>query len=189
MQKFAIIIGILIGFWAALSVTGKQQAAPPSGEAFQAFRQTVHAIIPYEKPEPVAAGVKLLNEKREDVALTNFHGKPVILNFWATWCAPCVKELPSLAKLKELRPDIHVLAVSQDLQKDAAELSAFLKRHQAENLGVYLDKGKSAKRAFPVNGLPSTYILSPEGKIIYKIEGDTDWSSRVTLEFIDSLKS
>ena len=144
-------------------------------------------IVAYDKPEAAADNVKLVNGKGEDVALKDFRGKPVILNFWATWCAPCVKELPSLAKLKELRPDIHVLAVSQDLQKDAAELSAFLKRHKAESLESYQDKGKGLKRAFPVNGLPSTYILSSDGKIIYKIEGDTDWSSRVTLKFIDSL--
>ena len=188
MQKFAIILGILIGFWAALSVSGRQQVAPPTGEAYEAFRQTVHSVIPYAKPEPVAEDIKLVNGEGEDIALTHFHGKPVILNFWATWCAPCVKELPSLAKLKELRPDLHVLAVSQDLQKNVDELAAFLKRHEAANLGVYQDKGKTLKKAFPVNGLPSTYILSPEGKILYRIEGDTDWSSQVALQFIESLR-
>jgi thiol-disulfide isomerase/thioredoxin len=187
MQKIAIIIGILIGIAAAISVTRNQQTVPRTGEAFQAFKQTVSTIIAYDNPEPVADSVKLVNGKGNVTPLKDFRGKPVILNFWATWCAPCVKELPSLAKLKELRPDIHVLAVSQDLQKDAAGLDAFLKRHQAGSLEIYQDQEKGLKKAFPVNGLPSTYILSPEGKIIYKIEGDTDWSSRVTLKFIDSL--
>ena len=111
--------------------------------------------------------------------------KPVIINLWATWCAPCVKELPSLAKLKQARPDLHVLAVSLDLEKDLPELKTFLKKYDAAALDVYSGKGPALKKALPYKGLPTTYVLSSEGKILFKIEGDTDWSSHITSEFID----
>ena len=68
MQKIAIIIGILIGIAAAISVTGKQQAVPPTGEAFQAFKLTVSTIVAYDKPEAAADNVKLVNGKGEDGA-------------------------------------------------------------------------------------------------------------------------
>ena len=186
----AALFGVFIGLVAAGSMALKlhradQAAAPQSRAAVDAFEAQVSALVEFTPPTPVPEDAKITDLKGRKLPLSDFENKPVILNLWATWCAPCVKELPSLAKLKQSRPDLHVLAVSLDLEKDLPELQAFLKKYGAEVLDVYTGKGPALKKALPYKGLPTTYILSSEGEILYKIEGDTDWSSHITLDFID----
>ena len=186
----AALIGVIIGLTAAGSMAVKlhkssQSSAPQSRAAVEAFAAQVSDLQEYSPPSPLTAEAKITDEKGRKLPLSDFKNKPVIINLWATWCAPCVKELPSLAKLKQARPDLHVLAVSLDLEKDLPELAAFLKKYDAAALDVYSGKGPALKKALPYKGLPTTYVLSSEGKILFKIEGDTDWSSHITSEFID----
>lgn len=183
----AACIGILIGVTAAAMMAVKlhKPAQPPSRDAVIAFEQQVSTLAENPLPDTSLEGAVITDDRGRKIALTDFKGKPVILNFWATWCAPCVKELPSLAKLKQDRSDLTVLVVSRDLQKEAPALKTFLKENNSQALDTYLDQGPALKKLLPARGLPSTYILSGKGKILYKIEGDVDWSSHITLDFLD----
>ena len=127
----------------------------------------------------------ILDKDGKTVSLAELEGKLVVLNFWATWCAPCIAELDSLAALKEKRADIEVIAVSKDLRKSAQELEEFLEKNGAKNLDVYQNQGGALDQQFPSRGLPTTYIISSRGNIIYKMEGDADWSSDSALAFFD----
>lgn len=185
----AALIGATIGILCAGSMAyhlqiAKKQDVPQSRAAETAFETQVSSLQAYAPPEKIPGDAVIIDEKGRKLSLSDFKGKLIVLNFWATWCAPCVSELPSLAKLQKTRPDLHVLAVSQDLERDSASLESFLGEHQAGNLALYL-KSPGLKKLLPYKGLPTTYILSKKGKILYKIEGDTDWSSHITLEFLD----
>jgi thiol-disulfide isomerase/thioredoxin len=117
--------------------------------------------------------------------LSVFRGKVVLVNFWATWCPPCVKEMPSLDNLQAQRGGEHfeVVAISIDRKRDLA--ANFLEEKGLEHLALFTaDMGKTMK-AFRVGALPTSLIISPEGKILGAIAGDAEWDGDKALAFVD----
>jgi thiol-disulfide isomerase/thioredoxin len=110
--------------------------------------------------------------------LSNWKGKVVLLNLWATWCAPCRKEMPELSNLQKLMgsPDFEVVALSEDLKGITAS-SAFLKESGADNLALYIDQKATALAAVQSVGLPTTLLIDRNGKEIGRLLGPADWSS------------
>ena len=112
------------------------------------------------------------------LTLADFHGKVLLVNFWATWCAPCVREMPSLDRLQaslEGRPAV-VLAISQD-RAGARVVEPFYRDLELLSLDIYLDpKGKLA-RAFGVRGLPTTMLIDAEGRLVGGLQGLAEWDS------------
>lgn len=110
----------------------------------------------------------------QTIRLSQFRGKLVILNFWATWCAPCIDELPSLQELQKQRPDIQVLAVSID--DDPAAYAAFLKQYDINLLAVR-DGSQGANLRFGSVRVPETFVLDRSGVVRRKFIGATQWTS------------
>jgi thiol-disulfide isomerase/thioredoxin len=110
--------------------------------------------------------------------ISNWKGKVVLLNLWATWCAPCRKEMPELAKLQKLMgsPEFEVVALSEDL-KGADASAAFLKESGAENLALYTDQKATALAAVQSVGLPTTLLIDRSGKEVGRLLGPADWAS------------
>ena len=110
-------------------------------------------------------------------SLTEFKGKMVLLNLWAPWCGPCVKELPALAALKTAlkseRFTVVAVDVGRDGQKEAAD---FLRAHQAQALDAYVDSNASLYRAFGGYGLPVSVLIDAEGNEIARAMGPAEWS-------------
>ena len=128
----------------------------------------------------------LFDENKLQTTLSSYLNKSknnlTIINFWATWCPPCIKELPSLNRLandfKEKR--VIILAVSMD-RGDEKKLTSFLKKNGGENLIFFQDKNWSAGKSIPIKGLPVTIIvqkLNNKYKIVYKHEGPLEWDSK-----------
>ena len=113
-----------------------------------------------------------------DKSLAEFKGRVVLLNLWATWCAPCRKEMPDLAKLqKELGgPGFEVVALSLD-RKGAEASSAFLKETGADNLALYTDVESKALSAVNALGLPATLLIDKDGKEAARLLGPAAWAS------------
>ena len=108
--------------------------------------------------------------------LADFQGQPVLVNLWASWCAPCVKELPTLDKLAQ-RGRIKVLAVSQDSGPHPSVV-AFLESHKLANLEAYQDPDMGLSGALgPETVLPTTILISADGKEVWRYVGDLDWTS------------
>jgi len=105
-------------------------------------------------------------------------GRPAVLNFWATWCAPCVEEMPALDRLAAAleRPGIRVLALSQD-RGGAAVVRGFYERTGVKRLGIWLDPRGAASRAFGARGLPTTVLVSAGGRIVGWAEGALHWDA------------
>ena len=118
------------------------------------------------------------------IHLANYRGKIVVLNFWATWCAPCVQEMPGLIDLHHDRPDLTILGVSIDEDPDA--YSRFLVRRHIDFTTVR-DPSQSAAKLFHTEGWPETYIIDRNGIIRRKIVGDPDWSNPEIRAFLKSL--
>jgi cytochrome c biogenesis protein CcmG/thiol:disulfide interchange protein DsbE len=118
------------------------------------------------------------------IHLADYHGKIVLLNFWATWCAPCVQEMPGLLELHHDRPDLAILAVSIDEDED--EYHHFLDRRHVDLITVR-DPTHSAAKLYHTEGWPETYIIDRKGIIRRKMVGDPDWSSPEIRAYLNTL--
>jgi peroxiredoxin len=118
------------------------------------------------------------------IHLADYRGKVVLVNFWATWCAPCVEEIPSLLDLHHANPDLAILAVSVDEDPDA--YSEFLTRRHVD-LTTVRDPSESAAKLFHTEQWPETYILDRKGVIRRKFIGAQDWTSPEIRSFLKGL--
>ena len=118
------------------------------------------------------------------VQLSKYRGKVVLLNFWATWCTPCVIELPSLIQLHHDQPDLVILGVSIDEDEDAYK--SFIARRHVDFTTVR-DPSQSAANLFHTDMWPETYVIDRSGHIRSKYVGATDWSDPEIRAFLKSL--
>ena len=126
-----------------------------------------------------------LTDSQRTVALSQFRGKPVLLNFWATWCPPCVEEMPSLIQLhKELGDKVTILAVSEDA--DDGAYKQFVRDHNVDLLTVR-DVRQDTNEVYGTFKFPETYVIDRNGKIVRKFIGATDWTSPDIVAYLNKL--
>lgn len=120
------------------------------------------------------------------VSLSDFDGKLVLLNVWATWCPPCVAEMPALDNLQFIRGgvDFEVVTLSVDSQGPDV-VTAFMEKHRLENLIPYIGKGRETFEHFRLSELPTTFLLGPDGAVWGAMAGAADWDSDAALDLID----
>lgn len=123
------------------------------------------------------------------LSLKEFAGKVVILNFWASWCGPCVEEIPSLIKLvKEFKGEVILVAVSGDSSLE--DITDFLKAFpeiNAPNIYILWDKDRSITKAYEVQRLPESFLASPNFKLNKKIVGTIDWHTEDSVAYMKAL--
>jgi thiol-disulfide isomerase/thioredoxin len=122
------------------------------------------------------------------ISLTDFKGKILLVNIWATWCAPCVKEFPSMRGLVEhFKGQVAILAVSHD--KSREDIDSFIKTFGGlpEDFVVVWDREKKVAELFGTDVLPETYLLSKDQKLLRKVAGETVWNEPMALEFFQEL--
>jgi thiol-disulfide isomerase/thioredoxin len=108
--------------------------------------------------------------------LDDFRGKPVLVNLWASWCAPCVKELPTLDRLADAQDGrLTVLAISQDTGPHPS-VRAFLKSKGIKTLGAYHDPTMSMSGILEAQVLPSSVLFDAQGREVWRYVGDLDWT-------------
>jgi peroxiredoxin len=118
------------------------------------------------------------------VHLGSYRGRVVVLSFWASWCAPCIEEMPSLLALHHDQPDLAVVAISVDEDQDA--YSRFLVRHNVDLITVR-DPAEKAARLYHSQMWPETYVIDRQGMIRRKFIGAQDWTSPEIRAFLKSL--
>lgn len=121
------------------------------------------------------------------VTLANFKGRPVLLNLWATWCAPCVKEMPTLDTLAQsLGDSVQVITLSQDLE-GSKKVDPFFQRAGFRKLQPWLDTNAAMSSGLTVN-LPETILYDSEGKEVWRMAGGMDWTSQTARELVAEAK-
>jgi len=165
---------------AALLLAACQQKAPEQPAANESTAaapegEGVKGVHRDHRGEPAPAAT-FTDSDGKPAKLADFKGKPVLVNLWATWCAPCVKELPTLDKLAA-GGSIQVLAVSQDSGPHASVV-AFMKSHQLGTLKAYQDEKMALSGALgPDTVLPTSILIGADGKEVWRYVGDLDWTS------------
>jgi peroxiredoxin len=184
IAAMALLAGVLL---VALSQS-RRAGLPTSQQTEQAAENLGH-----DGHGPVAAGEKAAAFKLTDlsgdpVSLADLRGKVVFLNIWATWCAPCREEMPSMEKLYQRlqgNKRFVMLAVSQDTSSPA-EVAAYVKQH-GYHFDVLLDPQNSVAEAYKVTGVPETFIIDGAGRIVAHHSGAFDWSQPEIRDALEEL--
>ena len=154
---------------------GIPQAPAPSGTDQNLGKLTA---LPTPRPAPALQFAARDGTQKQ---LADFKGELVLVNLWATWCVPCVKEMPALDRLQTQLPGkLTILAISEDRQGDTV-VAPFLGEHGIKNLAIYLDPKAVATSAFAAEGLPTSYLISADGMILGKEEGGAAWDDAKTI--------
>jgi thiol-disulfide isomerase/thioredoxin len=119
--------------------------------------------------------------------LADFKGRWLLLNLWATWCAPCIKEMPSLDRMQaRLGSGVDVVAISED-RGGVTAVDRFLADHAVKSLAIGLDQTGRIASALHVDGLPTSFLIDPQGRVVAKLEGAATWDIGPTLATLRGL--
>ena len=121
----------------------------------------------------------------QSISLSQYRGKVVVLNFWASWCAPCLEEWPSLEQLQQQIPNVVVVAVAFDT--DAGDYRQYLSDNHLHNMTVVLDPTNRSNLAFGTERPPETYIIDRNGMIRRKFIGAQDWNNPEIQDYLRNL--
>jgi len=168
----------LIVLYAALSM-GANAADPAALEALKAGDMRKLAV--HTQPEDSSDKV-FTTPEGESLTIADFQGRTVLLNFWATWCAPCRKEMPSLDAVQvALGGDTFEVVAVATGRNEIRAIKTFFAKYGVNNLKIYLDPKSDLARDMGILGLPTTAILNADGKEVGRLSGDADWASEDAL--------
>ncbi len=128
----------------------------------------------------------VVQDSDRKVALHDFKGQTVVLNFWATWCAPCVEEMPSLIQMSKNVKDKNVTVIGVSIDVDETAYKNFLQKHGVTFLTVRDPEQKSSS-LYGTTGWPETFIIDKDGVLRRKFVGPVDWSDPQITQYLTSL--
>jgi thiol-disulfide isomerase/thioredoxin len=170
--KTTSLIVLLSAIWlGSLEAAARSDGGPPI------LRNARNQFVVFRPPKPAPTTI-IMAEDGGVFELRRFRGKLILLNFWATWCAPCVRELPALDRLQALlgSEDLEIVALSID-DAGIEKPVSFVRGLGLEKLRVYLDFEEMAIKGFPLYGLPISYLIDRQGLLIGYIVGAVEWDS------------
>ena len=179
-HRVLLIAAGLVAF--AVSLVGVWYSLPPS-ETVPLLSETpppaivprIFSLTPYAKPRPIA-NVGFEDGDGRKLGLADFRGKVVLLNIWATWCAPCRKEMPTLDRLQARlgSPDFEVVALSIDRDGQPV-VRRFFDEMNVRTLKVYVDTSTEAMSKLAIVGVPTTLLIDRKGREIARYTGIAKW--------------
>lgn len=131
---------------------------------------------------------KLVDTNNKIISLSDFKGKVIIINFWATWCPPCVAELPSLHKLYRTFSNTNNVAFIFVTNDDIQQAHEFLQHKEMKDLPIYTP-ASYIPISLQSKSIPATFIIDKDGNIVVDKKGAANWSSKKIIELIDSLNN
>lgn len=172
MSRLSVILALFLGLATPAVAEGPVPLAPVAGE-----------------PVPVpSVEIRDLEGRSFDLASALGSGEVVVLNFWASWCAPCKREMPTLAALQAAFADrpLRVVALAMDRAEPEA-LLAFMQEAGADGLTVWHDPAMATARPLGIQGLPVTLVVDGEGNEVFRHAGYADWSAPEIVTFLEGL--
>ena len=138
-----------------------------------------------DKPPAPEFSLKDMDDKVHQ--LSAYRGRVVIVNFWATWCPPCRFELPSMDKAYQILKQQDVVMLAINVGEDTDTIFSFTADYPV-SFPLLLDKDAAVIKQYPVIGLPTSYIINPQGQLVYRVIGTRDWTDPTLLKTILDLK-
>lgn len=148
-------------------------------------RVAVPGLTPMDSPAP---GFDLVDIQGERHRLADYRGRVVIVNFWATWCPPCIAELPSMQRAwEQLRPE-GILLLGINVGEDRKTIEAFDQKHPVD-FPLLVDADSTASDDWPIRGMPTTFVVDGQGRVAYVAIGAREWDSPVLLDAVRALQA
>lgn len=162
----------------ALGAISGAHAGPIDVDAVKAMREgTMKKLRVHPEPQETSA-LAFVDREDAEHTLAEYRGKTILLNFWATWCAPCRKEMPALSALQaELGGDDFEVVTVATGRNPLRAVEEFLAERNIDNLPLLFDPTQAFARDMGVLGLPVTVIVDAEGREIARMQGDAEWDS------------
>ncbi|QYJ82777.1 TlpA family protein disulfide reductase [Shewanella aegiceratis] len=186
-----VLLSLALSALTLMTPTGNALAVMPSAKVYDTGEN-----LP--KPMIMSRFVEMTSARKVDeatfeslsgdqVKLSDYRGKLVLINLWATWCAPCIKEIPMMDKIRRdnLAKDLVVLPLSIDEAHD--EVGAFLARHQLAGYPTLIDPQRQVEKMLPANIVPATYAFDGEGNLIGFLRGYLDWGDKAVQPYLERL--
>lgn len=160
-----------------LAIANPATAGPDPAALRDARMGEMKKLAIHDAPKP-GSEVAFIAPDGAEVRLADFAGHTLLLNFWATWCAPCRKEMPALDALAGAMADtdLKVVIVATGKNNPAA-IEKFFEKHGITTLQSHLDPNSALARDMGIFGLPITLVIDPDGQEIARLRGDADWNS------------
>ena len=142
-----------------------------------------------KEPKPLP-DLPFLDADDKPHSFADLKGKVLLVNFWATWCAPCVKEMPSLDRLQAAlgKDKFAILPLSLD-GPSRPKVAPFYEDKKLANIGIWFDKGRKLMQAFDVSILPTSILVDATGKVVGRLEGEADWDKPDAIALLKSAAS
>lgn len=175
---------ITAGLLAALTMLALQ--LPVHAETNSAAAGAAGLLDPMPE-KPPAPGFELAGPDGETYRLADMQGQPVIVNFWATWCPPCRAEMPAMQRAWERLQDEGVMLVAVNVGESKGEIEAFAEQVQV-SFPLPMDTDMSVSQRWPMKGLPTTFVVDPEGRLVYRAQGERDWDDPALLDLVRELR-
>jgi thiol-disulfide isomerase/thioredoxin len=165
--------------YTALTLGAIAPAALADPQAIADLREgDMKKLVIHESPEVVPSAPYQLADDAGEETLEAYRGKYVLLNFWATWCAPCRKEMPMLAELqREFGGDTFEVVTIATGRNSPTGIVKFFEEIGVDNLPRHQDPRQALAGEMGIFGLPITVLIDPEGREIARLRGDADWAS------------
>jgi len=139
-------------------------------------------IVVYKEPLEIKE-LKFKDFNLNDVDLTNKKGNIMILNFWATWCVPCKKEMPSLEELSKLYPEVIIYPINLE-KPNKDKTKKFFENLNIKNLNIYFDPEFKLVKSFKMRGVPTSILINKNGKEFARIIGEIDFLDKSFINFL-----
>ncbi len=176
---------LIFGFGTVLLVIVQSCQSPKTGlDRFSVASLKKLTVLDTAPSQPLAT---YKSPDGAEMKLADYHGKVVLLNVWATWCPPCVAEMPSLDALEAKMGGDNFAVVPISLDRRASDIPEFYKDRQIANLPEWHDESFSLNGALALPGLPTSIFYDRSGREIARIPGEVDWDSPESLALIKHL--
>ena len=152
--------------------------------SFSLQASEIKNLIIYEEPKKYD-NLSFLDDKNNELKLNSFKGNVILLNFWATWCAPCKEEMPSLDLLQENNELNNLKIFPINIGKDNVnKASSFFNDLKIRNLNLYFDNPETLAKKLSLRGIPTTILLNKKGDEFARIVGSIDFSDQKFLDWL-----
>lgn len=178
------IVIVLVGAIVAAATFAVYMLAGLNDDGVPSKLGSIENFIPAREIKP-APLLTFLDEEGTKLTLEKFRGKIVVLNLWATWCTPCVAEMPMLDRLQQQLEGVGVVVVALSIDRGGPEVvREFFDEHEITHLGVYVDPTMRAQQDLSAIGLPTTIIIDREGNDRGRIVGPAEWDDAEAADLV-----
>lgn len=183
-----LLFAVFLGFSYVKTLKTQGDVIENKIEVPQDFANQFTRVLSKRRYESIEKAT-FLDPEGNRITWEDFDGQFLLVNFWATWCPPCVLELPSLGKLQQKFEDrgLGVIAISMDDARPHNDIKKFLNNRGIGEFAAYFDDVNEVQKAIYMRGLPTSYLLDPKGHILYIFEGDAHWNSPQAIQFFENL--